>query len=118
MNLRRRLAAACLLSVSSLSPAGCSTISEFTPPDWAWFDVVGHPTGGIPATLGYYAGVAAWTPAGFVLGGLLPYPADEAVGKVPGEVLGTGVGVVLGAPFHLLALPFEGGGEEEAPAPR
>jgi hypothetical protein len=97
---------------------GCAAISEHTPPDWGTFDVVGHPTGAIPATLGYYGGVAVWTPAGIVLGGLFPYPVDEAVAKGPGEVIGTVVGFVLGAPFHILALPFEGGGPEpEEPPP-
>ena len=117
MNLRSCRAPAVLLvlAVASL-PSGCALVSEHNPPDGAWFDVVGHPTGGVPATLGYYAGVTAWTPFGFVLGGLLPSPLGELVSNGPGEVLGVAAGGVLGAPFHLAAWPFSGGGEEpEAP---
>lgn len=111
MRILRRALAAALLCAAALAATGCSALGRYTPPDWAWFDVVGHPTGAVPATLGYYGGVLAWSPAEFVLVGLLPWPADEVVGRGPGAVLGTGAGLVLGAPFHLLALPFSGGGD-------
>lgn len=97
-----------LLACLATALGGCSTMDAFTPPDWGYFDVVDHPVGAIPATGGYYAGVAVWTPVGLILGGLLPSPADATVGWGPGEALGTGVGLILGAPFHLLALPFGG----------
>ena len=113
MNLRSGRALALVLVVAVSSP-GCALVSEHTPPDGAWFDVVGHPTGGVPATLGYYAGVTVWTPFGFVLGGLLPGPVDGVVRDGPGEVLGVSLGAALGAPFHLAAWPFTRGGEEEA----
>ena len=78
-----------------------------------------HPTGGIPAALGFYGGVAIWSPAGVILDGLLPYPVDRPVAWGPGEAIGTGIGLVLGAPFHLVALPFSlfSGGEGEEPPP-
>jgi hypothetical protein len=96
---------------------GCAAVSAFEPPDWDWFDPVLYTSGGVPASLGYYLGVAVWSPAGMILAGPLPYPADETVAWAPGEGLGVALGVVLGAPFHLLALPFrwlDGGGEEGA----
>ena len=105
-----RLAAAALAAAS----AGCAVT---TPPEWAWFDVVLHPGGGIPASLGYHAGASIWAPVGILAGGLLPAPADEAVATKPGHWLGTGVGVVLGAPFHLIALPFGTSGPPEDPLP-
>jgi len=100
-----------VLAVLLVVLPGCSAISAFTPPDWGYFDVVQHPTGGIPATLGYYGGVGVWSPVGILLGAVLPFPADEAV-WVPGEGLGTVVGLALGAPFHLVALPFGGGDDD------
>ena len=112
----RGLALTLALSIPLLG--GCAAISEHTPPEGAYFDVVGHPTGAVPATLGYYGGVALWTPVGLVLGGLLPYPVDEGVYNGPAEVLGTGIGLIIGAPFHLVSLPFRSGPkEEEKPAP-
>lgn len=114
---RKALALALLLALAAPGGAGCASITASTPPDWAYFDVVVHPGGGIPSTLGYYAGTAIWSPFGFVLGGLLPYPADEAVARKPGEGLGTVIGLVLGAPFHLLALPFGASGPPEDPTP-
>ena len=106
----RRAVLAALLAAS----AGCGLVSAYAPPDWGYFDVVGHATGGIPATLGYYGGVAAWAPAGYIFGGILPEPVDGPVARTPGEILGTVLGLVLGAPLHLVALPF--GGHGTAPA--
>jgi hypothetical protein len=114
---RKALALALLLALAAPGAAGCATATASTPPDWAYFDVVVHPGGGIPSTLGYYAGTAIWSPFGWVLGGLLPYPADEAVARKPGEGLGTVLGLVLGAPFHLIALPFGAAGPPEDAAP-
>jgi hypothetical protein len=102
--------------VLALAAGGCASAPP-PPPDGAWFDVVLHPAGGIPANLGYYGGVAAWSPVGFVLGGLLPEPANGIVVREPGRVLGTGLGVVVGAPFHLVALPFGPSGPTEEPEP-
>jgi hypothetical protein len=113
--VRRRL----LLPFLLLPLCGCSLVSSQAPPEWGYFDVVTRPGGGIPASLGYYAGVAVWSPVGILLGGLLPAPADEAVAKAPGHWIGTGVGLVLGAPFHIVALPFGAAGpaEEKGPEP-
>ncbi len=113
MKRRRALGLALLLPFLVPGLGGCASVGASAPPDWAYFDVVVHPGGGIPATLGFYGGAAAWSPVGFVLGSLLPYPADEWVARVPGEVLGTGIGLVLGAPFHLVALPFGSSGPKE-----
>jgi len=99
----RRLRAMALVAALVLPGAGCASTA---PPDWAWFDVVLHPGGGIPASLGYHLGASIWTPVGLVAGGLLPAPADETVATVPGHWIGTGLGVVVGAPCHLVALPF------------
>ena len=123
MKSLRRAVLAALLAAS----AGCGLVSAYAPPDWGYFDVVGHATGGIPATLGYYGGVAVWSPAGYLLSGILPEPGDGPVGREPGHLLGTAVGLVVGAPFHLVALPFGGKRTREdaerleateAPAPR
>ncbi len=110
MNDAGRRMRSVLLAAVSAAAAGCGLVSASAPPDWGYFDVVGHPTGGIPATLGFYGGAAVWAPAGYVLSGILPEPVDEPVGRVPGEILGTTAGLAVGAPFHLLALPFGGGG--------
>lgn len=113
-----RRPAALLLAAALLLPgAGCATTQ---PPDWAWFDVVLHPGGGIPASLGYHAGASLWAPVGLVVGGLLPEPADQAVATGPGHWIGTGLGFVVGAPFHLIALPFGTAGpppDSAAPPP-
>ena len=115
--MRRCRGLVLLLAILAPPLGGCGAISANTPPDWACFDVVLHPGGGIPATAGYYGGVAVWSPVGFVLSGLVPYPADEAVAREPGHWLGTAVGLVLGAPFHLAALPFGTAGPPEDPVP-
>lgn len=109
-----------LLAAAASAVGGCGLVSSYAPPDWGWFDVVGHPTGGIPATLGYYGGVTLWSPFGYVLAGILPEPVDEPIGREPGHVLGSAVGLAVGAPFHLIALPFEGGGTppDAAAAPK
>jgi len=110
-----RRSAAALLAAALASPAaGCATTS---PPDWAWFDVVLRPGGGIPASLGYHAGASCWTPVGLLVGGLLPAPADEAVATLPGHWIGTGIGLAVGAPFHLVALPFGESGPPPDPPP-
>ena len=109
-----------LLPFLAVALGGCAAVSSFTPPDWDYFDVVLYPAGGVPASLGYYLGVAVWSPVGFILSGLLPYPVDEVVAWSPGEGIGIAIGTVLGAPFHLLALPFrwiKGEGPEEPPPP-
>lgn len=108
--LLRPIALAAVLVAAAGSGSGCAAVGAadaWVPPDWGYFDVTDHPTGGIPATVGYVVGVTAWAPVGFIVGGLLPAPADAVVGWTPGEVLGTGVGLAVGAPFHLVALPFE-----------
>lgn len=115
--MRLRLLLPFLLLPLASPLGGCALVSNQAPPEVAYFDVVVHPGGGIPASVGYYAGAFVWSPVGLVLGGLLPYPADEAVAKYPGHWLGTGVGGVLGAPFHVLALPFGPSGPPEDPAP-
>ncbi len=116
----RKPAAVALLALGFLAGPGCAVVSGHSAPDGAWFDVTGHPTGGIPASLGYYGGVALLVPVEWLLGGVLPPPVDGPVSRAPGDVVGTGLGLVLGAPFHLLALPFGGGGgkEEEEGEPR
>ncbi len=115
---RRALGLALLLLLLVPGLGGCASVNASSPPDWAYFDVVVHPGGGIPATLGFYGGAAVWSPVGWVLGCFLPYPADEWVERRPGEALGTAVGLVLGAPFHLIALPFGSSGppaEKDSP---
>jgi hypothetical protein len=104
-----------LLPFLLLPLTGCALVSRQAPPECMWFDVVVHPGGGIPASLGYYLGAFVWAPVGVVAGGLLPAPADEAVALYPGHWLGTAVGGVLGAPFHLIALPFGSSGPPEDP---
>ncbi len=106
MRVRSVVAAVLVLALLALPLGGCSAFEAFTPPDWSYFDVVQHPVGGVPATGGYYLGVAAWSPVGFLLGALLPEPLDSTIGWGPGEAMGTGLGLVLGAPFHLCAFPF------------
>ena len=106
-----------LLAIPPSALGGCSLVANQAPPEWGYFDVVTRPGGGIPASLGYYAGAFAWSPVGLVLGGLLPYPADEAVALYPGHWLGTGVGLAFGAPFHLIALPFGASGPAEEKGP-
>lgn len=113
----RKAPAVLLAAALALPGAGCASTQ---PPDWAWFDVVLHPGGGIPASLGYHLGASLWTPIGLVTGGLLPEPADEAVATEPGHWIGTGLGLVLGAPFHVIALPFGTAGPppDAPPEPR
>lgn len=104
--MNRRLLRAALLAALAPAAAGCASVSNHAPPEWGWFDVVVRPGGAIPANLGYYGGVALWAPVGFVVGGLLPEPVDGAVRRWPAEALGVPLGLALGAPFHLVALPF------------
>ena len=104
-----------LLPFLLLPLGGCALVSRQAPPECMWFDVVVHPGGGIPASLGYYLGAFVWAPVGVVAGGILPAPADEAVALYPGHWLGMAVGGVLGAPFHLIALPFGPSGPPEDP---
>jgi hypothetical protein len=110
----RSIRALLLGAALALPAGGCAATA---PPDWAWFDVVLHPGGGIPASLGYHAGASIWTPVGLLTGGLLPPPADEFVATGPGHWIGTGVGLVVGAPFHLVALPFGTAGPPPDPPP-
>ena len=112
--MRNRVRPLLLAAALAAAAPGCAVT---TPPDWAWFDVVLHPGGGIPSSLGYHGAASLWAPVGIVAGGLLPAPADEAVATKPGHWLGTGVGVVLGAPFHLIALPFGSSGPPAEPPP-
>jgi len=113
--VRRRLLVPFLLAALAPALGGCAAVTRQAPPECAYFDVVVHPGGGIPATLGYYTGAIVWAPVGFIVGGLLPEPAGEAVEMYPGHWLGTAVGGVLGAPFHLIALPFGPSGPPEDP---
>ena len=115
--MRRRLLVPFLLLAPVLG--GCASVTRQAPPECAYFDVVVHPGGGIPATVGYYTGAIVWAPVGFIVGGLLPDPVGGAVEMYPGHWLGTAVGGVLGLPYHLIALPFGPSGppEEKGPEP-
>ena len=44
-------------------------------------------------------------------------PVDEFVATGPGHWIGTGVGLAVGAPFHLVALPFGAAGPPPDPPP-
>ena len=110
----RRLARLGTVAVLALSLVGCAV----RPPDWAYFDTDRHPVGATAACSGYYAGayvVYPVTMATVFLLGLLFGPDtsfEVAVGGTEGHrggasAVGTGLGVIVGAPFHYLALPFQ-----------
>jgi len=103
----------CLVLLLALAAAGC----RLSPPEWAYFDIERHPVGAIPANAGFYAGA-------YVVGPVLVFMI-VAITNLDGNVdttsatwdgvrgfccgTGIGVGAVLGAPFHLLGLPFRCG---------
>ena len=100
-----------------LSVAGCAV----TPPEWAWFDVDRHPVGAVPAQGGFYLGAYVLAPAFvFVCVVLISLGGNGEVFSPSWEglrglsvVIGTGLGLILGAPFHLLALPFGSRGTDD-----
>jgi len=114
-----------LVALLVLAAAGCAAC----PPDWAYFDVDRHPVGAVPAQAGYYIGTyVVAPPVMFVFIGLSGIGKDIDFGdkkswKDMEEVAGGfGIlaGLALGAPFHLLALPFGprgGAGDGDAGPP-
>lgn len=122
----RRLAA--ILALAS-SLGGCL----YRHPEWQWYDTGRHPVGGVPAQAGYYTGVYLLYPVGILVGGCValvygfPVEPEEphlrAVARWHDMTLfrlpfwpgafGVATGSVVGAPFHLVALPFEDWGGEE-----
>ena len=100
-----------LVAFLALAAAGCAAC----PPDWAYFDVDRHPVGAVPAQAGYYVGTyVVAPPVMFVFLGLSGWGVridweDKESWKFMKEMAGGfGVltGLALGAPFHLVALPY------------
>ncbi len=106
----------------ALAAAGCAAV----PPDWAYFDVDRHPVGAAPAQAGYYVGAYVVAPPVLFcflglsgLGGSTDW-GDKESWKVMEEAaggFGVTTGLILGAPFHLLALPFGSRGPDEPEPP-
>ncbi len=105
-----------LLPFMLAAVGGCAV----SPPEWGCFDVDRHPVGAVPSQAGFYAGAYVVYPLSILCMELFtlghwnwgPSPADNVLSAG----IGVATGVVLGAPFHLVALPFGAGeGTEIAP---
>jgi hypothetical protein len=96
---------------------GCVFVERQTPPNWDYFDVVQYPGGAAPATIGYYAGAATWFAPGLMLGAFPPEPVGPFLDLGIGHGIGTVLGVAVGAPFHLVSLPFRWIEGEPDPVP-
>ncbi len=102
-----------------VSLPGCAVTS----PEWGYFDTDRHPTGAYPAQAGYYGGAYVVYPVTVFLGAVLMALGGGGYtggGELEGgaHVFGVGFGLVLGAPFHLIGLCVDGGGEaNDAPEP-
>jgi hypothetical protein len=104
----KRLLLAALLA---LAGTGC----VMTHPDWAYFDAGRYPAGAVPAQAGFYAGAYASSPFVLIFGvcklGACMGEKDEVEsdwGQIKAVSAGIGVltGFAVGAPFHLVALPW------------
>jgi hypothetical protein len=108
MQVRRRTGLA-LAVMAALAP-GCA---ELAAPEWAYFDTDRHPVGGIPAQVGFYAGEFVVYPCTLILVSLFTMGRSDVHASTSGmKGMGVVTGIVVGAPFHLVALPFGSSGEE------